>query len=157
MNSASGQEANSSPRSFIRPELRAELSRLDLTGRASINNARVVASGSFGDISQSQCTFSDGRQITVAVKRLRFYLKEDVDLVSSLNSFSDFQSEHVSQIFEKEIYVWSKLNHPNVLSLLGFAFEQPSGYPLLMSEWMVNGSSLNYVKNNDNCDLIRLV
>lgn len=83
MNPASGQEANSNPRNYIRPELRAGLSRLDLTGRASINNSRVVASGSFGDISKSQCTFSDGRQITVAVKRLRFYLKEDVDLVSS--------------------------------------------------------------------------
>lgn len=78
-----GQEASSNPRTYIRPALLEELSHLDLTGRVFINNSRVVASGSFGDISKSQCALADGRQITVAVKRLRFYLKEDIDLVSS--------------------------------------------------------------------------
>lgn len=85
MNPASGhcgQEASSNPRTYIRPELRAKLDHLDLTGRASINSSSVVASGSFGDISKSQYTLGDGREATVTVKRLRFYLKEDINLVS---------------------------------------------------------------------------
>lgn len=76
-------EASSNPRTYIRPALHEELNHLDLTGRASINNSRVVASGAFGDISKSHCTLADGREITVAAKRLRFYLKEDIDVVSS--------------------------------------------------------------------------
>lgn len=152
-----GQEASSNPRTYIRLALREELSHLDLTGRASINNSRVVASGSFGDISKSQYTLGDGRETTVAVKRLRFYLKEDIDLVSSLILLYGLRPKYLAQIFEKEIYVWSRLHHPNVLSLLGFASEEPSGFPLLVSEWMTNGSSLNYVKNNNDCDLMRLV
>ena len=38
--------------------------------------------------------------------------------------------------FEKEIYVWSKLKHPNVLPLLGYAFDADTGYPMLISPWM---------------------
>lgn len=152
------KDAESNPRTYIRAELRTEFDHLDLTARVSISDAKVIGAGAFGDISKASCTLLDGRDIMVAVKRLRFYLREDIDLVSPLVSFFlTLQPEHSLQIFEKEIYVWSKLEHANVLSLFGFAIEESSGYPLLMSEWMANGSSWSYVKNNGSCDLIHLV
>lgn len=96
MNLAPGygeQEASSKSRAYIRPALRAELSHLDLTGRTSISNSGVVASGSFGDIFKSQCSF-DGRQITSAVKRLRFYSKEDISTVSYLATLPIMRADY---------------------------------------------------------------
>ena len=51
--------------------------------------------------------------------------------------------------FEKEIYVWSKLKHPNVLPLLGYAFDADTGYPMLISQWMERGNALSYIRVND--------
>ena len=51
--------------------------------------------------------------------------------------------------FEKEIYVWSKLKHPNVLPLLGYAFDADTGYPMLISQWMEHGNALSYVRSNN--------
>ena len=48
-------------------------------------------------------------------------------------------------MFRKEIHVWSKLLHHNVLPLLGFAICDDTKYPLLISEWMYNGSAWSYV------------
>lgn len=62
----------------------------------------------------------------------------------------------IFQLFEKEIYIWAKLSHVNVLPLLGYALNK-FGYPLLVSEWMVNGSAWDYALNNDECDLLKLV
>ena len=51
------------------------------------------------------------------------------------------------QLFEKEIYVWSKLHHSNVLPLLGYTFDRDTGFPVLVSEWMENGNALSYVRS----------
>lgn len=52
------------------------------------------------------------------------------------------------QLFEKEVYVWSKLKHPNILELLGYSFCDDTGYPLLISEWMPHGTAWSYVQKN---------
>ena len=61
------------------------------------------------------------------------------------------------KLFEKEIYVWSKLKHENVLPLLGFAFDEGTGYPLLISDWMDSGSAWSFVRSNPNCNVLHLV
>ena len=45
--------------------------------------------------------------------------------------------------------MWSKLNHPNVLPLLGYAFDADTGYPMLISQWMDLGNLLAYIRSND--------
>ena len=55
----------------------------------------------------------------------------------------------------REIRVWSRLDHPNILDFLGFTLEE--GVPSLVSEWMEHGTSFNYVKNNLDCDITRIV
>ena len=47
----------------------------------------------------------------------------------------------------KEIRVWSNLHHQNVLMFLGYALEG-GDYPLLVSEWMENGTVQTYVQRN---------
>lgn len=60
---------------------------------------------------------------------------------------------HSQQLFEQEVYVWSKLKHPNVLELLGYAFCDDTGYPILISEWMRHGTAWSYVRKNDQLKL----
>ena len=55
----------------------------------------------------------------------------------------------------KEIRIWSRLAHKNILPLLGFIIE--GEYPSLISEWMENGAALKYVKRNTECDVLELV
>lgn len=48
--------------------------------------------------------------------------------------------------------MWSKLNHPNILPLLGYSFCGDTGYPLLVSAWMDFGTAWNYI--NDHTELL---
>ena len=50
-------------------------------------------------------------------------------------------------MFKREVDVWSKLKHINVLPLMGYAFVERDGlqYPLLVSEWMGGGSAWQFV------------
>lgn len=45
------------------------------------------------------------------------------------------------------VRLWSKLDHPNVLPLLGFFLEGPMMIPNLVSEWMRNGTVREYMRN----------
>lgn len=58
------------------------------------------------------------------------------------------------QLFEKEIYVWSKLKHDNILPLLGYAFDDRTGFPMLVSKWMINGSAWDYVRKNPDLGVV---
>ena len=49
----------------------------------------------------------------------------------------------LSQEFVKELTIWSKLKHPNVLPLLGYYHED--NYPYIISEWMEEGTARKYV------------
>ena len=59
------------------------------------------------------------------------------------------------QLLVKEIRIWSRLAHKNILPFLGFIIE--GEYPSLISEWMENGTALNYVRENPDTDILELV
>ncbi|KAL5483167.1 hypothetical protein ACEPAI_8396 [Sanghuangporus weigelae] len=122
---------------FISPSILAELASLNLTGRLS-KTRKVISGGAYGDISKGHFR-SPGRRVKVAVKCLRFYLKEDI-----------------KTLFEREIYVWSKLDHENILPLMGYAIDTTTGFPLLVSRWMENGSAWTYVNSHPNPDVLQL-
>ncbi|KAB5593151.1 Tyrosine kinase family catalytic domain containing protein [Ceratobasidium theobromae] len=103
-------------------------------------SSRPVASGAFGDIWRAR--HWDGREL--AIKSLRFY--------GSLNSFSRHQLERSSA---KELLIWSKLQHPNVLKLLGICVI--SGEIGMVSEWMPNGNVTEYVFNHPEADRLKLI
>ena len=46
----------------------------------------------------------------------------------------------------KELTVWSKFKHPNILPLLGYYVID--NYPHFVSEWMENGTIRTYVKQD---------
>ena len=46
----------------------------------------------------------------------------------------------------KELYVWSKARHENILSFLGY-FVDEHKFLNFVSEWMGNGTLLDYMPN----------
>ena len=63
---------------------------------------------------------------------------------------------YLSKSFEREVYVWGKLSHANVLPLLGCAYNNVND-PLLISEWMDNGCAREYINGVPDCDVLQLV
>ena len=54
------------------------------------------------------------------------------------------------------IQIWSKLDHPNILKFVGYGLSG-EGLPLLISEWMENGTVESYLRMNANADVLGLV
>ncbi len=52
-----------------------------------------------------------------------------------------------SQMIVKEVKIWAKLMHPNVLPLLGIFVDHVNATPNLVSEWMVNGTASRYMRD----------
>jgi len=97
-------------------------SHLDLTGNVIEEKSFIAAQGGYADVYKGSCLIR-GKRVQVAIKRLRIHVGVDWDVVKN---------------FAKEIRVWAKLSHPNVLPLLGYTME--GKYPSLLSEWMERGS-----------------
>ena len=71
--------------------------------------------------------------------------------------FSDSaHKDCLRQLIAKEIRVWASLSHPNVLKLLGYILEE-NGFPSLISEWIGEGTVLEYVKNRPETNTVPLV
>ncbi|KAL5512635.1 hypothetical protein ACEPAG_3288 [Sanghuangporus baumii] len=104
-------ETTSDPFVSISQAILAQLTHLDLGSRL-VKKRRIVSGGAYGDIFRGRCSIGEG-MVNVAIKCLPFYLKKNI-----------------RTLFEKEIYVWSKLRHKNILSLLGYAFDAETGFPL---------------------------
>ena len=69
------------------------------------------------------------------------------------------KTEIIYQRLIREIRAWSVLHHRNVLTLLGFTygFEAHSRLPSLVSPWMPNGTSRDYLKDQPKSERIRIV
>ena len=52
--------------------------------------------------------------------------------------------------------IWSKLRHPNILPLRQHIIDD-EGYLALISDWMVNGTIIDYIKEDLNINLFPLV
>lgn len=55
----------------------------------------------------------------------------------------------------RELRIWSSLDHPNVLPLLGYVMH--GSYPAFVSKWMVHGSLLKYMEKFPNMSIVRTV
>ena len=51
----------------------------------------------------------------------------------------------------KELYIWSKALHESILSFLGY-FVDEHGFLNFVSEWMGNGTLLDYMPNLERGD-----
>ncbi|KAG8915010.1 hypothetical protein FRC00_008779, partial [Tulasnella sp. 408] len=112
------------------------LNALDRTGQLA-ERTKTMFTGGFSDVSQAKL----GDRV-VAVKVLR-----------PVNIEGD--KSRIWNALAREIYVWSTLNHPNVLELLGFATED--GKPCLISPWCDNGTLQEYLQKFPDANRRKLV
>ena len=110
--------------------------RIDLDGK-------ILASGGFADVRRG--TLLGHR---VAVKTLRGteednakFKKVSIGAVTSAGS----RTEPFFQRFCKEVILWSTLNHPNVLKLVGVKGIEVGRFATV-SEWMEHGNIVEYIK-----------
>ena len=60
-----------------------------------------------------------------------------------------------TQTFSRELCIWAKLQHENVLRLIGMV--TCYGTPALASEWMENGTMNEYLNEHEGVDVLELV
>ncbi|CAE6427540.1 unnamed protein product [Rhizoctonia solani] len=97
-----------------------------------------IAHGGLGDVFQGRLL----NGTTVAVKTIRAY----------------YHPGQLTRIYHKraakEIYTWSKCNHPNVVKLIGLAvFHECLA---MISDWEVNGTLLHYLSKHPSADRCHL-
>ncbi|KAG8723998.1 hypothetical protein FRC09_000806 [Ceratobasidium sp. 395] len=101
-------------------------------------SAQPVSHGGYGYVYREK--LRDGRQ--VAIKALRVPLNDDDE------------ADQLPKRAARELYTWSKCQHPNVLPLLGLALFQDQ--IRMVSSWAENGSLPSYLEEHpgtDRCDM----
>jgi len=53
----------------------------------------------------------------------------------------------LSQVVAKELKIWAKLSHLNILPLLGFVLDE-NGWPSFVSPWIEHGTLHHYMKDH---------
>lgn len=142
-------------------QLLERFEHLDLTGKLSSKDPIIQkAHGGYGDVYVVH-VWIRRKKIKCALKRLRFYIYKDKDFAkvrclacSILRQCSE--KERYRQLIAKEIRVWASLSHPNVLKLLGYILEE-NGFPSLISEWIGEGTVLEFVRNRPETNIVPLV
>ncbi|PAV17745.1 WD40 domain containing protein [Pyrrhoderma noxium] len=123
--------------------LRDQLSELELPGHVLENlTGRIAAYGAYSDIYigiisrehiDPKIAFEHSRRkIKVAIKKLRFFPQGEEEYMKN---------------FVRELMIWSKLRHPNVLPLLGYYYE--GNCPCMISEWMEYRDAVDYMRKNE--------
>ncbi|QRV90507.1 hypothetical protein RhiJN_18525 [Ceratobasidium sp. AG-Ba] len=109
---------------------------VDLTSQLDLGTCTEypISSGGFGDI--YRCTLKDDTQ--VAIKTIRLYV-----------GLSE-QDYKVLKYAARELYTWSKCQHPNVQPLLGLVMFR--GQIGMIARWESNGSLPFYLERNPDVD-----
>jgi serine/threonine protein kinase len=111
-------------------------------------------SGGFADVWRGRFK---GRDVAIKVLKIYATSSEDLVKVNKVGYTSALESDIVSvfQKFYKEVLVWKRLSHPNVLPFLGVS---TSLFPFCMvSHWMAHGNIVKYVKANPGANRLVLV
>jgi hypothetical protein len=58
-------------------------------------------------------------------------------------------------MIRKELRVWERMDHENILPLLGFMIKD--GVPALISEWLENGTVTSYLNTHKEADRFAMV
>jgi len=76
--------------------------------------------------------------------------------LKSLRPYANIDCKTARQNFDHEAHLWSQLRHPNVLLFLGIFFAPPM-YPAMVSEFMTNGTLVDYLSKHPDADRVHLL
>ena len=72
-----------------------------------------------------------------------------------MHSFAQNKLQLFLQAFVKEVYVWGKLEHPNIVKLEGYFLRE--SFPCIVLEWAENGTIVEFIKKFPERDLVQIV
>lgn len=139
------------------------ISRADLTGKVTQDEMTYIYRGGYGEVYHGK--YEDRG---VAIKRLRYghqpeeytrHWKVCPRNVATTDNLSDFLAPCDAQIFTREMQVWSKLKDEHILPFKGYIHQEEEGriFISLVSEWMENGTVIEYLKARKDANINRLV
>ncbi|KAG9096719.1 hypothetical protein FS749_007880 [Ceratobasidium sp. UAMH 11750] len=97
-----------------------------------------LSTGGFGDVYQGK--LRDGTQIAIKTMRLEIGTTDDV-------------RKHLKHA-ARELHIWSKCQHPNVLPLIGLVtFRDQIG---MVSRWIERGNLPSYIQQNSGLDRFQM-
>lgn len=121
----------------------------------TLSGGKVIVGG-FGDIEQAELRTSlFGPNCKIALKRLRpsgnRQQRIRVAAVSEMHRCLHRRSltplTHCTQALARELHVWHKLIHPNILQLEGFDYDENSlKSAWIATRWQSNGNILEYIE-----------
>ncbi|KAF8131852.1 WD40-repeat-containing domain protein, partial [Boletus edulis] len=111
----------------------------DLTRYIAKAEDQYAAGGGFGDVYRCWCYYGSPKEVAVKAFRFAFAINGDANNKSA-------------KMFRRELGIWRRLNHPNVVPFLGIAYGfGMRGAMSLVSLWMQNGSLQHFLeKHGDN-------
>ncbi|KAG8912159.1 hypothetical protein FRC00_005136, partial [Tulasnella sp. 408] len=115
--------------------------------RLTIQKDLEVGSGGYGDV----CLATLDGVFKVAVKQLRIVQVQGtrvrVAMVSPIRILlRNHYHSNARQRLARELKVWAKANHPNVLRLNGYYLSDNYACAQLVSPYMANGNIMEYIK-----------
>ncbi|KAG8988943.1 hypothetical protein FRB90_002479, partial [Tulasnella sp. 427] len=124
-----------------------------LTGLLNYGSEAPYARGGYSDVWKGRLNphptspSSDGEVVAIKVLRAVRVQSDDRDACPV---------SRMRKRMTRETSIWSQLVHPNVVPLLGYAFDE-HGTPAIVSKWMQNGDVLGYLARHRFADRRKLV
>ncbi|KAJ7472602.1 kinase-like domain-containing protein [Mycena latifolia] len=112
-----------------------ELNGRDLKGRVTQDDQYPFAGGANSNIYRGKLTRSNGRKIRVAIKMIR------------ISDDGSGQLEEVLRRLRREVDVWGRLKHKNVLPFIGVC-DDIAPWPVLVSPFYKFGHAGRYIKKH---------
>ncbi|KAG8957484.1 hypothetical protein FRC03_010081 [Tulasnella sp. 419] len=120
-----------------------EIQHLNVSNKIRVHNK--IAMGGYSDVWHGTIEDEEGT-IEVAIKELRVCHRQ-----SSIP-----HEERLRKRFLREVLVWEKLHHRNIVPLLGWAM-RPDHLPRLVSPWYPNGNVIEYLQKHPDTDRPKLL
>ncbi|KAF9496004.1 hypothetical protein BDN71DRAFT_1446698 [Pleurotus eryngii] len=108
---------------------------VDLTGQVRRDSTRAVAMGTFNDIFMG--TWLDKEKVALRLPR------------------SVGNTHNIIRRFQREVEIWRRLRHPNIVHFLGIAYIEDQ--LMMVSRWMDNGTSTEYIDKYPNVNRLQLL
>ena len=96
----------------------------------------------------------------MAIKHLRIGAKDTFDNVFKVGNYNRLvdcgRLPSIKQLC-REVLIWKRLAHQDVLPLLGVSALEDRQYFRIISEWMPDGNVAEFIKSNPQTNRLRLV
>jgi serine/threonine protein kinase len=135
-------------------ELKKQTVHFDVGDQLKLGELRTM--GGYSNVHDGEIVREDGT-LKVAVKCFREPgAGKDIEKVRTHVTASGLIRSDLYvciQAILRELFIWSRTQHENILPLIGFA--TPTGYkqPVLISQWMENGTVTDYMENRPVAEL----